>query len=246
MVPMRSVPHRVVCLLGLDDGVFPRAPAVDGDDVLARTPLTGERDLRSEDRQLMLDAILAAREQLVVTYSGANETTGQLRPPAVPLGELLDALDDTVEGGREHALERHPLQASTPRNLQPPVPFSFDRAALDGARAAAGTRVPVAVAGRCPASAAGGSRPGARLAGGVLPAPGPGVSPRSLGLSLLDEGDEVADGLPVELDNLQEWAVATGCCATCCVAALPITHWRRSGDVVCCHPVVSAGASASD
>ena len=44
MVPMRSVPHRVVCLLGLDDGVFPRQGAVDGDDVLARDPMTGERD----------------------------------------------------------------------------------------------------------------------------------------------------------------------------------------------------------
>ena len=60
MVPMRSVPHRVVCLLGLDDGVFPRAGSVDGDDVLARDPMTGERDVRSEDRQLFLDAILAA------------------------------------------------------------------------------------------------------------------------------------------------------------------------------------------
>ena len=38
MVPMRSVPHRVVCLVGLDDGVFPRSGAVDGDDVLARRP----------------------------------------------------------------------------------------------------------------------------------------------------------------------------------------------------------------
>ena len=56
MVPMRSVPHRVVCLLGLDDGVFPRAGFVDGDDVLARRPRTGEREGRSEDRQLLLDA----------------------------------------------------------------------------------------------------------------------------------------------------------------------------------------------
>ena len=56
MVPMRSVPHRVVCLVGLDDGVFPRLGVVDGDDVLARDPMTGERDIRSEDRQLLLDA----------------------------------------------------------------------------------------------------------------------------------------------------------------------------------------------
>ena len=80
LVPMRSVPHRVVCLLGLDDGVFPRAGAIDGDDVLARRPFTGERDPRSEDRQLMLDAITAATEHLVVTYTGANETTGQQAP----------------------------------------------------------------------------------------------------------------------------------------------------------------------
>ena len=86
MVPMRSVPHRVVCLLGLDDGVFPRQGAVDGDDVLARDPMTGERDARSEDRQLLLDAILAATQTLVVTYTGANEVSGRPRPPAVPLG----------------------------------------------------------------------------------------------------------------------------------------------------------------
>ena len=97
MVPMRSVPHRVVCLLGLDDGVFPRQRTVDGDDVLARTPVTGERDIRSEDRQLLLDAIGAATERLVVTYTGADPHSGQDRPPAVPLGELLDALDRTTE-----------------------------------------------------------------------------------------------------------------------------------------------------
>ena len=231
MVPMRSVPHRVVCLLGLDDGVFPRAPAVDGDDVLARTPLTGERDLRSEDRQLMLDAILAAREQLVVTYSGANETTGQLRPPAVPLGELLDALDDTVTGGREHALERHPLQAFDPRNLQPPVPFSFDRAALDGARAAAGTRVPVPSLAGPPLP----PRDADDLELGSLVAffrhPVRAFLRGRLGLSLLDEGDEVADGLPVELDNLQEWAVGDRLLRDLLHGRTPehalATEWRR-------------------
>ena len=81
MVPMRSVPHRVVCLVGLDDGVFPRVSTVDGDDVLARRPRTGERDLRSEDRQLFLDAITAATERLVITYTGRGEHTGAERPP---------------------------------------------------------------------------------------------------------------------------------------------------------------------
>ena len=104
MVPMRSVPHRVVCLVGLDDGVFPRLGVVDGDDVLARRPMTGERDIRSEDRQLLLDAIGAATGNLVITYTGANEYSGQRRPPAVPLAELLDAAgyDDDREGPLSH------------------------------------------------------------------------------------------------------------------------------------------------
>ena len=117
MVPMRSVPHRVVCLLGLDDGVFPRQRIVDGDDVLARTPVTGERDIRSEDRQLLLDAIGAATETLVVTYTGADPHSGQDRPPAVPLGELLDALDRTTEAAGPRR-DRGPPPAAALRRAQ--------------------------------------------------------------------------------------------------------------------------------
>ena len=98
MVPMRSVPHRVVALVGLDDGVFPRSTTPDGDDALARRPVTGERDLRAEDRQLLLDAVMSAGDTLVLTYTGFDEHTGQERPPAVPLGELLDAVRRTASG----------------------------------------------------------------------------------------------------------------------------------------------------
>ncbi len=137
MVPMRSVPHRVVCLVGLDDGVFPRLGVVDGDDVLARDPMTGERDIRSEDRQLLLDAIGAATEKLVITYTGANEYSGQPRPPAVPLAELLDTLDlTTPDKIRERIVVEHPLQPFDIRNVIPgelvpesPVQLRPDRAA---------------------------------------------------------------------------------------------------------------------
>src|SRR4029077_13503723 len=90
LVPMRSVPHRVVCLLGLDDGVFPRKAPRDGDDLMVDDPYVGDRDPRSEDRQMLLDALLAAGERLIVTYSGHDERTNLPRPPAVPVSELLD------------------------------------------------------------------------------------------------------------------------------------------------------------
>ena len=122
MVPMRSVPHRVVVLLGLDDQAFPRHAYVDGDNVLSRDPLVGERDARTEDRQLFLDAILSAQQHLAILYSGHDERTGAVRPPAVPLGELLDVLDRTasVPGGavRDRVLVQHPLQPFDPRNFE--------------------------------------------------------------------------------------------------------------------------------
>ena len=145
LVPMRAVPHRVVCLLGIDDGVFPRFPALDGDDLLLTAPRVGERDPRSEERQLLLDALLAATGQLVVAYSGMDERTNLVRPPAVPVGELLETIDRTAvapdgSSAAEAVLVRHPLQSFDPRNfavgaLRPGRPFGFDPTSFDGARA---------------------------------------------------------------------------------------------------------------
>jgi exodeoxyribonuclease V gamma subunit len=217
MVPMRSVPHRVVALLGLDDGVFPRTGTVDGDDLLARTPLTGERDARTEDRQLLLDAIMATTETLVVTYTGANEYSGQRRPPAVPLGELLDALDltATAPGGArvsEAVTVHHPLQPFDRRNLEagalvPGVPFSFDAAALAGARAALGERrpVPPLLTGPLPPT----PRDDVSLEEllDFFKSPVRGFFRQRLDLALPRDEEPLDDGLPVEIDSLAQWSV---------------------------------------
>jgi exodeoxyribonuclease V gamma subunit len=214
MVPMRSVPHRVVCLVGLDDTVFPRIGVVDGDDALAREPRTGERDVRSEDRQLLLDAVCAATETLVITYTGANEFTGQPRPPAVPLAELLDALEMTAHGDvRKAVLTRHPLQPFDIRNVEPggvvhavPGPFTFDATVLRAARAAEGER-----------------RERPRFAEGpLLPPPSGDVSLadlagffkdpvkgffRALDYTLPADVEGVGDAIPVDINALEEWTV---------------------------------------
>ena len=205
MVPMRSVPHRVVCLLGLDDGEFPRSGTVDGDDVLARDPVTGERDVRSEDRQLLLDAVMAAGEKLVVTYTGANEQTGAPRPPAVPLGELVDAVGS-------HVVTRHPLQPFDRRNLEPgltraDLPFSFDAAARAGAQAALGTRVEPRPLVEDPLP----PRPPGDVALAdlqrFLAHPAREFLRTRLDISAPLAAEETHDAIPVELDPLEKWAV---------------------------------------
>ncbi|MFT4189823.1 MAG: exodeoxyribonuclease V subunit gamma [Aeromicrobium sp.] len=141
---LRSVPHRVVCLLGLDAAAFPRTAAPLGDDLLALRRLPGEPDPTAEDRQLLLDAITAATDHLVLAYTGANERTGQELPPATPVGELLDQLDQMLGlpagTARRELVVRHPLQAFDARSFTPGAlgadpPFSFDQAAAAGARA---------------------------------------------------------------------------------------------------------------
>jgi exodeoxyribonuclease V gamma subunit len=215
LVPMRSVPHRVVCLLGLDDGVFPRQSTRDGDDVLARDPWVGERDPRSEDRQLLLDAICAAEEHLVITYSGADERTGASVPPAVPLGELLDALDRTASASdgrrvRDIVTTRHPLQPFDPRNFTRFLglrPFSFDPLGYAGAVAAAGVRTEPAsfLSGPLPSEPPGDISL-ADLAS-LLEHPARGFLRQRLQVGVTWKEEEPSDALPIELNALELWSV---------------------------------------
>jgi len=119
LAPLRAVPHRVVCLLGLDDGAFPRTAAPLGFDLVAASPRAGDRDPRDEDRQLLLDAILAARGHLIATYTSRDPHRNDPRPPAAPLAELLEAVATTrglpAEKAHEHLVTEHPLQPYDPR-----------------------------------------------------------------------------------------------------------------------------------
>jgi exodeoxyribonuclease V gamma subunit len=208
LVPMRSVPHRVVCLVGLDDGVFPRNAVADGDDVLLRDPLTGERDPRAEDRQLLLDAVTSAGDALVLTYTGRSIHTNEERPPAVPLGELLDALELASPGARSSVVTDHPLQPFDPTVFTAGAATSFDRAALEGARAVVGERHPpppfiAAPLPERPDSA--GTSTTLEDLHSYFASPVRGFLRQGLGVGLPAEHDAVEDRMPVALDNLQLW-----------------------------------------
>ncbi|MGH3498120.1 MAG: exodeoxyribonuclease V subunit gamma [Nocardioidaceae bacterium] len=242
MVPMRSVPHRVICLLGLDDGVFPRTPGVDGDDILARDPLVGERDRRSEDRQLLLDAVLAAQEHLVVLYTGADERTNTECPPAVPVGEIFDVVDATVRLSSGHpasgqVVVRHPLQPFDPRNftagaLGAPGPFSFDRTSLAGARAAAKPRHdPDPFLAKALAALPAGDPIDLAQLIRFLEHPVKGFFRQRLGVAQPEQGEVLDDALHAGLDPLATWSVGDrwlrqrigGASTDACLAA----EWRR-------------------
>ncbi len=205
LVPMRSVPHRVVCLLGLDDGVFPRKTPRDGDDLLLDDPHVGERDARTEDRQLLLDALMAATDRLIVTYTGNDERTNLAKPPAVPVGELLDLVGHDI-------VVRHPLQPFDQRNFErgalvPETTWSFDRVTLRGAQALSGERAPRARFLTDPLPPLEGELVELDDLVRFVERPVRTFLRKRLGISVADYSDEVEDALPVELDALEEWGV---------------------------------------
>ncbi|WP_433602844.1 exodeoxyribonuclease V subunit gamma [Nocardia sp. CA-135953] len=232
MVPMRSVPHRVVVLLGLDDEIFPRTSGVDGDDVLARHPLLGERDARSEDRQLLLDAVLAATEQLLIFHTGADPVTGAYRPPAIPVAELLDALRAHVgAAGMDAVVTRHPLQGFDRRNFAAERPFSFDTVALAGARAAGQPAQPRPVFLSEPLPAF--ELTDVALADLIsfVEHPVRAFLWQRLGLRVPEHEDDIADRLPIELDGLAKWELGERLLSARLTGADPSTlraaEWRR-------------------
>jgi exodeoxyribonuclease V gamma subunit len=213
LVPMRSVPYRVVCLLGMDDDRFPRSSRTDGDDLLLGDETVGDFDRSAQDRQLLLDAVMAAGDHLIITYSGRDELTNAELSPAVPIAELRDTLEELV--GSEaitRLVTTHPLQSFSEANFRPGAlfpagPFGFDPVQLAGARAVQ-TRIltpeppvlawpeiepPVAV----------------KLTDLIafLQYPTGYFLRTRAGFSVPQPGDVPDDTLPADLDPLSRWAV---------------------------------------
>lgn len=115
MLPMRSIPFRVVALTGMNDGAFPRQAAPPGFDLISAKHRRGDRSLRDEDRYLFLESLLSARDRFYVSYVGQSIRDNSEIPPSVLVSELLDYIGKRfILRGKDTAaslVTRHRLQA---------------------------------------------------------------------------------------------------------------------------------------
>ncbi len=107
--PMRSVPFKVIALLGMDDGAFPRARTRRAWDPFGQ-PKPGEVDPRLAQRHLLLETLLSARERLLILYNGFGKKPGEEFAPAVPVVELRDLLVEASRPPKKQWVTGHPLQ----------------------------------------------------------------------------------------------------------------------------------------
>ena len=126
ILPLRALPARMICLLGLNDGEFPRSHRPPSYDLISALPRAGDRTARDEDRYLFLEVLLAARKTLVLSYLGRDPKDNHLRPPAVMVSELLDYIEEHFVASLKAEtisipdllLYDHPPQPFSPRYFQ--------------------------------------------------------------------------------------------------------------------------------
>ncbi|MBZ9149588.1 exodeoxyribonuclease V subunit gamma [Escherichia coli] len=133
LMPMRSIPFKVVCLLGMNDGVYPRQLAPLGFDLMSQKPKRGDRSRRDDDRYLFLEALISAQQKLYISYIGLSIQDNSERFPSVLVQELIDYIgqshylpgdealncDESEARVKAHLTCLHTRMPFDPQNYQP-------------------------------------------------------------------------------------------------------------------------------
>lgn len=147
LMPMRSIPFKVVCLLGMNDGVYPRQLAPLGFDLMSQKPKRGDRSRRDDDRYLFLEALISAQQKLYISYIGRSIQDNSERFPSVLVQELIDYIgqshylpgDETLNCDESEARVKahltcfHTRMPFDPQNYQPGNLQSYAREWLPAA-----------------------------------------------------------------------------------------------------------------
>ena len=136
--PMRAIPHRVLILMGLDAGVFPRQGERPGFHLMETGRRLGDPNPADQDRYALLEALLSARDHLLITWNCRDERTGVGKPPAAPVQQWLQWLESRLPAGEARALQMsHEPNPLAPANFQSQgarQPASCDRRLLEACR----------------------------------------------------------------------------------------------------------------
>ena len=144
LLPKRAIPFKVVCLLGMNEGDFPKTMISSGFDLMAQAVQAGDRSRRDEERYLFLEAFLAAQNKLYISWVGRSIQDNSLKHPSLLVSELLDYCCNnyclegdlnasplcSAENLRAFLITGHPLQSFSAENFvrDPNTPLRFSYA----------------------------------------------------------------------------------------------------------------------
>ncbi len=136
MLPMRSIPAKVICLLGMQHDTFPQDFREPGFNLIAAEPRPGDRSKRDDDKYLFLEALLSARAIFYISYVGRDIQDNSPKPPSVLVNELLEYVQGDLGVQGEQVVIEHPLQAFSADYFDPGHPrlFSYSKENLEASR----------------------------------------------------------------------------------------------------------------
>ncbi len=230
MVPMRLIPFKVICLLGMNDGQYPRRDPLGSLNRLSAQLGTnerriGDRSIRDDDRALFLQLFAAATDVFYLSYLGQDPRSGELQPPSVVVAELIDVAaryflkptdDDAprdAQDAREQLVVRHPLQpfAAEAFGRGDARRFSYHARWRPAAQASGDERRPIPpfVHGPLPRVELAGQRIVSRdRLYQTLAHPAKNFLRQRLGLRLSEPGERLSDAEPFDRDDhLREHAL---------------------------------------
>ena len=110
--PMRSIPHRVVVLLGMDGSGYRGGINARYDD--AATALAGRSRSSTGGSAILLEALQACSDHWIATYNAIDPRSGEERNPAAPLSDLLRCLERSYRTPQGQPLTTWVLQQQPP------------------------------------------------------------------------------------------------------------------------------------
>ena len=129
MLPMRSIPFEVVCLLGLSHDEYPRESRHLEFDLIRSTPRPGDRSRRNDDKYMFLEAILSAHQVFYASYVGQDKQDNSSKPPSVVITDLLDYVNRGYGVKEDRLVTHHRLQAFSPDYFNGSDPHLFSYSA---------------------------------------------------------------------------------------------------------------------
>ena len=111
LLPFRSIPAKIICMLGMNSDAFPRDYFQPSFDLVAQFPRPGDRVKRNDDKYLFLQALISARDKLYISYVGQSNRDNSQQPPCVVVNELIDYMTKSFNISEDSIITQHRLQA---------------------------------------------------------------------------------------------------------------------------------------
>ncbi|MCJ7772888.1 MAG: exodeoxyribonuclease V subunit gamma, partial [Desulfobacterales bacterium] len=115
MLPMRSIPFEVVCLIGMNSDTFPRNDRQLSFDLLSKHPKIGDRSRRNDDKYLFLESLISSRKHFYISYVGQSIHDNSTIPPSSTVSELVDYIKNSFADSDEEIIKKHRRHAFHPQ-----------------------------------------------------------------------------------------------------------------------------------